>query len=100
MRFSEKFICAGKEFSTFDKHIPAPYFRKEINLDTDAVSAEITITGLGFYMLYINGKDITKGILAPYISNPDHIVYFDNYDISEYLVKGKNVIGGSRDGEV
>lgn len=93
MRFSEKFICAGKEFSTWEKHIPAPYFRKEIILESDVDSAEITITGLGFYMLYINGKDITKGILAPYISNPDHIVYFDNYDISKYLVKGKNVIG-------
>ena len=51
------------------------------------------MTGLGFYILYINGVDVTKGILAPYISNPDHILYFDNYDISKYLVKGKNVIG-------
>ena len=92
MKFSKKFICAGKEFSTWEKHIPAPYFRKDFVLENDIDSAEITVTGLGFYMLYINGKDITKGILAPYISNPDHIVYFDNYDISKYLVKGKNVI--------
>ncbi len=92
MRFSEKFICAGKEYSTWEKHVPAPYFRKEFDLDKDLFSAEITVTGLGFYMLYINGKDVTKGILAPYISNPDHIVYYDNYDISKYLVKGKNVI--------
>lgn len=92
MKFSKKFICAGKEFSTWEKHIPAPYFRKEFVLEKDCDSAEITVTGLGFYMLYINGVDVTKGILAPYISNPDHIVYFDNYDIAKYLVKGKNVI--------
>ena len=93
MKFSEKFICAGKEFSTWEKHIPAPYFRKEFTVENDVDSADITVTGLGFYILYINGVDVTKGILAPYISNPDHIVYFDNYDISKYLVKGKNVIG-------
>ena len=92
MKFSGKFICAGKEFSTWEKQVPAPYFRKEIVIENELESAEITVTGLGFYMLYINGIDITKGILAPYISNPDHIVYFDNYDISKYLKVGKNVV--------
>ena len=77
MKFSEKFICAGKEFSTWEKHIPAPYFRKEFTVENDVDSAEITVTGLGFYILYINGVDVTKGILAPYISTTDHIVYFD-----------------------
>ncbi len=92
MRFSKSFICAGKEYSTWEKHIPAPYFRKEFVIEDEIEFSEITVTGLGFYMLYINGVDVTKGILAPYISNPDHIVYFDNYDITKYLVKGKNVI--------
>lgn len=47
----------------------------------------------GFYELYINGIGITKGALAPYISNPDHYCYFDRYDIAEYLSVGENVIG-------
>lgn len=92
MKFSTAFVSAGKEYSTFEKHIPAPYFRKSFVLDEAVSSAEITVTGLGFYILYVNGRDITKGMLAPYMSNPDHIIYYDNYDVSEYLRKGENVI--------
>ena len=43
--------------------------------------------------MFINGEKITKGYLAPYISNTDHIIYFDEYDISKYLKQGENVIG-------
>ena len=48
---------------------------------------------MGFYELYINGKNITKGPLAPYISNPEDVLYYDNYDITEHLNEGENVIG-------
>lgn len=93
MLFSGKFISATSEFSDYDKHVPAPYIRKAFSLQESPKSAEITICGLGFYDLYINGQRITKGFLAPYITNPDQIMYYDNYDISNYLVRGKNVIG-------
>jgi len=93
MEFSNNFISAGREFTTFEKHIPAPYFRKSFNLENKLKSAEITICGLGFYDLFINGKKITKGYLAPYISNPDDIIYFDNYDLTDLLTEGENVIG-------
>lgn len=43
--------------------------------------------------MFINGRKITKGKLAPYISNPDHICYYDSYDICENLNIGENVIG-------
>ncbi len=93
MKFSEKFICATEEYSSFYKFVPSPYFRKELNFEITPQNAEITICGLGFYRLWINGKEITKGIIAPYVSNPDDIKYYDNYDIGDYLVQGKNVIG-------
>lgn len=93
LNFSTKFVCEDTERSTYEKNIPAPLFRKSFVLDNDADSAEILICGLGFYTLFINGKNITKGYLAPYISNSDHITYFDKYDIKDYLQKGENVIG-------
>ena len=34
----------------------------------------------GFYKFFVNGKDITKGELAPYISNPDELVCYDRTD--------------------
>ena len=93
MKFSEKFIKATNEMCNFDNFVNAPYLRKKFSLDFKPQNAEITICGLGFYELYINGQNITKGPLAPYISNTDHICYYDNYDISDLLEKGENVIG-------
>lgn len=93
MKFSKKFIKATDKFSTFEEFVPAPYFRKEFRLDFIPVEAEITICGLGFYELYINGKNITKGPLAPYISNPDDVCYYDHYNIADLLHVGNNAIG-------
>ncbi len=93
MIFSKRFITDGRPLCDFDNHVPAPYFRKSFHMDFIPEQAEITVTGLGFYQLRINGHDITKGPLAPYISNPDDIVYYDHYDLTPYLKKGENVLG-------
>ncbi len=93
MYFSDKFICATEDFTSFNKFIPSPYFRKEFEICGELKEISITICGLGFYRLWINGNEITKGIIAPYVSNPDDIKYYDNYDISELIINGKNVIG-------
>lgn len=86
------FIKAKNEYSTREKHIPAPFLRKTFVASSEIKSANLRICALGFYSLYINAKDITKGFLAPYISNPDHICYYDEYDISDCLHSGKNVV--------
>jgi len=93
MNFSLQFIAASREFSTLTDYVPAPYLRKSFSLEALPKKAELTICGLGFYELFVNGKRITKGLLAPYISNPDHILYYDNYDVLEHLTAGENVIG-------
>ena len=93
MKFSERFIKASLDMCDFDHHVPAPYLRKTFVLDMEPKRAEITICGLGFYELYVNGKNITKGPLAPYISNPDDVCYYDRYDLSGLLKKGKNALG-------
>lgn len=93
MHFSNKFICRSHEMCTYKKNVNAPYFRKSFTVDGAVSTAELTICGLGFYELYVNGKNITKGPLAPYISNPDDFTYYDTYDVAEYLNEGENVIG-------
>ena len=93
MKFSKRFVCASLEYSTFEKHIQNPQFRKSFMLENVPESAEITICGLGYYELYINGENITKGYMAPYRSNPDHYLYYDHYDIAEQLQPGENVVG-------
>ena len=92
MDFPRQFICASEEYSEYDRFVPAPYFRKVFV----PVSADcrLRVTGLGFYRVWINGTEITKGLLAPYISNPDDLVYFDDYDLSPYIrANGKNALG-------
>ncbi len=93
MDFPEKFICSTLEKGGYDRHIAAPYFRKSFNIAKTLTKAKLLISGLGFYELYINGKKITKGHLEPYISNSDHNVYFDKYDLTDELSTGPNTIG-------
>ena len=91
--FSKIFYAATREFTTIERNIPAPYLRRSFMLDAPADAASLTVCGLGFYELFVNGQKITKGHMAPYISNPDDILYYDSYDIAPYLRTGENVIG-------
>lgn len=93
MDFPINFIAATQDCCTFEHYVPAPCFRKEFVLNEAPASAELLICGLGFYELYLNGKKITKGKLAPYISAPDDLIYYDTYQVTNQLNDGKNVIG-------
>ena len=90
--FSTKFISATREFATYEKAVAAPYLRRSFTLSAIPEKADFTVTGLGFYRVFVNGKDITKGLLAPYISNDDEVVYYDRYDLAPYLRVGKNTL--------
>ncbi len=94
MYFSKKFVSATTERTTLTKNVPAPYLRRDFTLrDHDVIKkAEITVCGLGFYRLFVNGTEITRGHLSPYIVNPDHNMYYDNYDILPYIKYGYNTI--------
>lgn len=93
MFLSTRFIKATDDLCDFGHPVRAPYFRKEFTLDFLPEHAEITICGLGLYELTVNGRDVTKGFCAPYISNPEQVCYYDNYDVTPHLCKGTNVIG-------
>lgn len=87
------FYSATNEYNTFEKYISAPYLRKSFFLDKIPQKATVYICGLGFYRLFVNGREVTKGLLSPYISNPDDIIYYDEYEIFSHLAEGENVIG-------
>ncbi len=87
------FISASNEYCEIDNWIAAPYIRKEFSLTFPPKKAELSIVSSGLYELYINGTRFTKGALAPYISNPDHVCYEDTYDVTKLLHEGENVLG-------
>ncbi len=88
--------------------IDAAIFRAEFN-NSKAQSAEITVCGLGYFILYINGERVSDDEFAPaytdYHDRPDiflnyplndiwsHRINCMRYDITPFLKDGKNVIG-------
>ncbi len=93
MKFSTQFISASKEFSTYTDFVPAPYIRKSFELTFKPEKAEMLVCGLGFYEFWLNGERLTKSVMAPYVSNPDDLLYYDRYDLTNKLIDGKNVLG-------
>lgn len=92
-----------------DTGAAAPDFRREFVLD-DFIQAEITICGLGFFELYINGRRVGSDLLVPVWSNYEkrenrrllyplqdqfsrYRTYFLRYGVTEYLRRGPNAMG-------
>jgi len=91
--FTRKFICADLGLGTVEAPHTAPLLRKSFTLEKEPEKASLLITGQGFYRLFVNGLEITRGLLSPYISDPGLVVEFDEYDLTPYLTAGENVIG-------
>ena len=93
MKYPITFIHAGTQYNEVENPVPAPYMRRSFELKELPETAPLEITAAGFYELFINGKRITRGLMSPYISNPDDVLYVDTYHIKPYLREGKNVLG-------
>jgi len=86
------FVWANGDCSTYQKAVPAPIFRKQFTLDGNHSAVSVLIGATGFYEMYLNGQRVTKGYLAPYIANPDHAVFFDEYDFTQLVKTGENTL--------
>ena len=84
---NRQFIAASKEYNSRQRHIGAPIFRKEFAHGFDGKPCKLQIGTTGFYRLFLNGKELSKGYMAPYIANPDHFVYYDEFDVTDVLQK-------------
>ena len=71
MKIRKNFVTAGKEYTTYANAVAAPLFKLCFDYNKSGESPFLEISALGFYDAYINGVKITKGMLAPYISNPE-----------------------------
>ena len=85
------FIKATEKFNTLDAYVNAPLFKKVFCAQSGEKTV-VKIKALGFYRIFLNGKEFTKGYLAPYISNPNQIVYEDVYDVTDKVKQGENVL--------
>ena len=65
MKFPKSFIKATESYCTLENKVPAPYLRRSFEVRPQLTAATLIITGLGFYRAFINGKEVTKGHMAP-----------------------------------
>ena len=73
--------------------IPAPLFRKSFSINKAVKKATMYACGLGHACYYINGQNITNEVMVTPISKYDTRVYYNTFDVTEFLSDGENIIG-------
>ncbi len=86
-------VVSPDDVMTGHVKIPARYFRKSFKLSGKVERATLYICGLGSYEARINGAKIGEGeVLTPTVSDYDKTVYYNTYDVTDRVWKGKNAI--------
>lgn len=81
----------GRETDTVSH--PAPLFRRAFTLSGKVKSARVTICGLGYYELRLNGKKVGDHMLDPGYTRYDRRDLYAVYDVTRQLQEGENAVG-------
>src|SRR5574344_21470 len=68
------------------------WFRKTFVLPQGSVNATAEVASNGFFELFINGRNVSTKILAPYKNLRNDTVRFIDYDISRFLHNDTNTV--------
>lgn len=69
---------------------PNIILEKEFDVSDEIEDALIDICGLGYYTLYVNEHRMGDSYLNNDVTNYDKTVYYDTYDIRNFLKQGNN----------
>ncbi len=69
------------------------YLRHTFNSEKTVEEAVAYVSGLGLYEFSLNGEKVGDSEFAPLLSDYDQTVYYNAYDVTDYLVDGPNAIG-------
>ncbi len=70
-----------------------PLFRKIFSSQKTIHSAVISISGPGYFELYLNGKKVGDQVLQPAQTNYESYALYNTHDVTTYLQSGQNVLG-------
>lgn len=70
----------------------APYLRKTFTCSSNPRKATVSLCGLGWHELYVNGKKADDRVLAPAVTQYDKRVSYIDYDVTGLLKPGKNAV--------
>ncbi len=87
-----KFISSSFYDKAYSLYDPLPVFRREFTLNCEVNKAKIILQSPGFARCFINGKPITDDLFISAVSNYDKILWYNEYEVSSLLTKGKNTI--------
>lgn len=88
--------------------LAARYLRKTFVANNGIKRAVLYISGLGMYEAYLNGKHVSEDIFSPTPSWYPERIYYNTYDVTNLLQKGRNALAvklgngrffGMREGE-
>lgn len=68
-------------------------FRKSYRVDKKVDHSRIYVSGLGYYVLYFNGKRIGDHVLDPACTDFDKLALYAAYDVDAEMLEGENAIG-------
>ena len=68
------------------------YVRKSFEIASRPARVWIAVCGLGQFILYINGKKVSENVLDPAWTDYNKCVNYLEFDITEYIETGENVI--------
>ena len=71
---------------------PAMRFRKVFTVGGSVARAHVAVTGLGSYVLYINGRRVNESLLDPNWTVYGKRIYYTVHDVTSFLREGSNVI--------
>ena len=66
--------------------------RKEFDIERRFEQARVYVTGLGSYVLYVNGQRVGDDLLAPGWTAYGKRIYYQTHDITRLLKKGRNAM--------
>lgn len=99
---NKKSIFGNAEWVAPDDNCVSPYVRGAFSVN-DFKKAEITVCGLGFYYLFINGQKVSDDLFLNFATTYHkresvtddcrYRIIYQNYDVTDYLKQGENVIG-------
>ena len=72
---------------------PAPYLRREFDVEKPVARARLHITALGLYESRLNGRRVGDSVLTPGWTDYAQRVPYQTYDVTGLLRDGGNVIG-------
>jgi len=76
-----------------DTTLPDPWLRKTFELEARPERAMLYVASVGYHEVYVNGRKVGDGVLAPCTTDHTKRARYLTYDITGCLQAGQNVIG-------